>query len=89
MPRAQVVPLLDALIGKRLRIVRRARGLTQKALAEKLHVRAQQIFKYEKGISRLSASQLILIARLLRVSLEYFLKDVPDDLRPPAPPRVH
>lgn len=64
---------LDAAIGARLRMRRRAAGLSQQKLAEQLGVTFQQIQKYERGSNRIAGSTLILIAEALDTPPSYFL----------------
>ena len=56
---------LDVAVGQRIRLTRKARGVSQAALAEHLGVSFQQTQKYEKGSNRVSASMLIRIAQRL------------------------
>jgi transcriptional regulator with XRE-family HTH domain len=55
-------------IGARLRYARKARGMSQSALGAAIGVSFQQVQKYELGTNRLSASALVLVARVLNVS---------------------
>lgn len=64
---------LDVAIGARLRIRRRASGLSQQKLAERLGVTFQQVQKYERGANRIAGSTLILIAEALDAPAGYFL----------------
>lgn len=59
-------------IGELLRKIRKEKGLSQMELAERLDISYQQIQKYEKGISNLSASRLMEIAKVLGVSISAF-----------------
>lgn len=61
-------------IGKRLRWVRKTRGLTIKALAELTGLRFQQIQKYETAANGMSVPRLIVIAQALNVPPSYFLE---------------
>ena len=64
---------LDAAIGARLRVRRRAAGLSQQKLAERLGVTFQQVQKYERGTNRIAVSTLVLIAEALDTPASYFL----------------
>lgn len=86
MPKQTAHPTVDRHIGYRLRRLRQGKGYTQRRLAEVLRVRHQQIQKYESGASRLAASQLVEIARLFNVSLQFFVNGLDPGLAPPAPP---
>ena len=65
---------LDFHIGRKLREFRKLRGLTQQELGQKLArpISYQQVQKYEKGISRVSASHLWEFSEALNVSLPSF-----------------
>lgn len=65
---------VDRLIGKRVMMRRRERGLSQAALAERLDISFQQLQKYEQGQNRLTVSRLAKIASELKVPIGYFLK---------------
>lgn len=58
----------DREIGRRIRLLRAERNISQQELGERLGVSFQQIQKYEKGNNRLSAVRLIDIAVALKVS---------------------
>lgn len=60
---------LDVAVGQRIRLTRKARGVSQAALAEHLGVSFQQTQKYEKGSNRVSASMLIRIAERLETTV--------------------
>ena len=63
---------VDIHVGNRLRVRRALVNLTQDALADKLGITFQQIQKYEKGVNRISASKLYMIAKILGVDVGYF-----------------
>jgi len=50
---------LDVEIGRRLKEVREAEGMTQKDVAKLLGVSFQQVQKYENGKNRMSVSSLV------------------------------
>lgn len=56
---------VNAEIGRRVRQVRKAAGVTQVALAMHLGVSSQQLLKYETGANRLSVRALLEIAEFL------------------------
>lgn len=58
----------DIAIGQRIRLLREHRRLTQAQLARAIGVSYQQVYKYERGIDRLSVGRLVLIATALAVS---------------------
>jgi transcriptional regulator with XRE-family HTH domain len=63
---------IDKHIAERIRDRRVRLGFTQQHLGELLGLTFQQVHKYERGISRISAGQLYWIARALNVPIEYF-----------------
>jgi transcriptional regulator with XRE-family HTH domain len=65
---------VDRLIGKRVMMLRRERGLSQTALAEQLGISFQQLQKYEQGQNRITVARLAKIASELKVAIGYFLK---------------
>ncbi|MBN8543388.1 MAG: helix-turn-helix transcriptional regulator [Alphaproteobacteria bacterium] len=71
---------VDKHVGKQLRVMRAARGLTQEDLSEKLGISYQQLHKYETGANSIAASRLYEIAKLLGVSPDTFF----DGLQPTA-----
>lgn len=64
--------IFDAFIGARLKTRRLALGLSQNELAEVLGVTFQQIQKYERGGTSISAVRLWDIASTLKVDVSYF-----------------
>ncbi|MGA0597133.1 helix-turn-helix domain-containing protein [Enterovirga sp. CN4-39] len=60
----------DRALGARLKVLRKAAGLSQEALANVLGVSYQQVQKYEKGASRVSGARLREAASLLGVTLQ-------------------
>lgn len=59
-------------IGRKIRILRRTRGLTQEQLAEKLNVKRATISNYEIGRRSPHIKELEDISEALGVNLEYF-----------------
>lgn len=57
---------IDVYVGERIRVLRHLRGITQGDMARKTGVRFQQIQKYETGANRVSASRLVMIAKVLK-----------------------
>jgi transcriptional regulator with XRE-family HTH domain len=60
----------DAVIGRRIRELRRASGMTLKDLALRVRVTSVQLHRYETGATRVAASRLLCIAEALRVRPE-------------------
>jgi transcriptional regulator with XRE-family HTH domain len=63
---------VDIQVGARMRMQRNLLGVSQSTLAERLGITFQQVQKYERGINRVSASKLQLIARAFGVPVAYF-----------------
>lgn len=59
-------------IGKKIKILRKTRGLTQEQLAEKLNVKRATISNYEIGRRSPHIKELEAISEALGVNLEYF-----------------
>jgi DNA-binding XRE family transcriptional regulator len=64
--------LIDLHVGRRVRLQRKACGLSQQGLAQALGLTFQQVQKYECGSNRISASKLFQIAQALNVRVEFF-----------------
>lgn len=60
-------------IGKRMAKIRRANGMTQEALADKLSVTPKHISHSERGASSLSLSNLIEFCEIFDCSLDYVI----------------
>jgi transcriptional regulator with XRE-family HTH domain len=65
---------VDRFIGTRIRERRVTLGLSPYQFADLIGVTYQQVFKYEHGINRVSASRLYEIARELETPLDYFFE---------------
>lgn len=63
---------IDTFIGRKVRLWRLARGVSQERLAEMIGVTFQQVQKYEKGINRIAASRLFAVANVLGTPVEQF-----------------
>lgn len=59
-------------IGKKIRILRKTRGLTQEQLADKLNIKRATISNYEIGRRSPHIKELEEISEALGVNLEYF-----------------
>jgi transcriptional regulator with XRE-family HTH domain len=68
---------LDQQIGAQLRAGRALRDLSQEMLAAKVGVTFQQVQKYETAANRVSASRLIMIARVLDLPPTWFFDGIP------------
>ena len=75
-PRAQDI---DRHVGARMRERRVMLGLTQQQMAELIGVTYQQAHKYEKGINRIAAGRLYIIAHALGVDVPFFYEGMSGD----------
>lgn len=71
------MPNIDQAIGERVRTYRKALGMSQTDLAERIGVRFQQVQKYENGSNRIAASRLWQIAEALGVPVNALFETVP------------
>jgi transcriptional regulator with XRE-family HTH domain len=69
-PRSPVAA--DKKMGDRIRARRIELGMTQETLAAHLGVSFQQVQKYEKGVNRVHATRLNVIAKFLDMQVENF-----------------
>lgn len=67
--------MIDIKIGEKIKNTRKAWGLSQIDLAEKVGISFQQIQKYEKGNTRISVMRLYQIAEALGVDISYFFEE--------------
>lgn len=63
---------IEREMGRRLRWLRRVRGMTQAAVAAACGVSFQQIQKYETAAARISAGMLLRLAEALQVEVRFF-----------------
>ena len=63
------------IFSEKLQILRKNKGYTQEALADKLGVSRQAVAKWESGQIYPDISNLILISELMNVSVDYLVKD--------------
>jgi transcriptional regulator with XRE-family HTH domain len=68
--------MIDLYLGKRLRIARITKNLSQHDLAKKVGITFQQIQKYEKGLNRISASRLYKFVKILGVTFDFFFDGI-------------
>jgi transcriptional regulator with XRE-family HTH domain len=61
---------IDICVGYNIHCIRSTNGLSQAELAEALNVSVTQIQKYEKGLNRISASRLYILAQVLGCDLK-------------------
>ena len=76
---------VDVHVGARLRVCRTLLGMSQTDLGDALGLTFQQVQKYERGATRISASRLFDLSRVLDVPLEYFFDDMPPEVATSSP----
>jgi transcriptional regulator with XRE-family HTH domain len=64
----------DLQVGARLRARRMGLGMSDEALADALGVSLQQVLAWELGVTRIEASWLLRVAKVLNVDSWYFFK---------------
>ncbi len=65
----------DVEVGRRIRVRRLERQMSQTELAARLGVTFQQVQKYEKGLNRVGAGRLMRVAEALEVPVSFFFLD--------------
>jgi len=63
---------IDLVVGRNIRALRTAAGISQGHLAKEIGVSFQQVQKYESGANRVSGSRIFEIAEALRSPIEGF-----------------
>jgi transcriptional regulator with XRE-family HTH domain len=82
-PKIETPDPIDIRVGARLRLRRNMLGLSQQKLGEAIGLTFQQVQKYERGASRIGASRLYELSRVLNVPVSFFFDDT-DPVRAPA-----
>lgn len=67
---------VDRSVGLNIRNARRARRLSQEALADAIGITFQQLQKYEHGTNRVSCSRLVEIANVLGIQPALLLPEM-------------
>ena len=62
-------------VGARIKIIRKAHGVTQVQLGEAINVEKSRIWRIEKGISRVLVDELYAVAQYFDVDCHIFLDD--------------
>ena len=70
---------IDRHLGSRVRFARIEKKISQTVLGERLGISFQQVQKYELGKDRISASQLMNIARILDRDISFFFEAIGTD----------
>jgi transcriptional regulator with XRE-family HTH domain len=66
---------IDQFLGARITALRKAKGLSQTALGTALGVTFQQVQKYEKGLNRVGAGRIQVIAKFFDVPVAMLFND--------------
>jgi transcriptional regulator with XRE-family HTH domain len=73
---------IDQHVGRRVRMRRKVLAISQQKLGASLGLTFQQVQKYEKGATRISASRLQRISHMLQVPVEFFFEGAPNASAP-------
>lgn len=68
----EYIAQVDKFIGNKIYSLRLSKGLSRQQLADTIGVTHQQLQKYEKGVNRIAVGRLVLIAKALGKSVEFF-----------------
>jgi transcriptional regulator with XRE-family HTH domain len=82
LPRKNTPNLTDQHVGARVRMRRKIVAMSQEKLGAALGLTFQQVQKYEKGATRISASRLQQMSHILQVPVEFFFKGAPNASAP-------
>jgi transcriptional regulator with XRE-family HTH domain len=77
---------IDLAVGRRIRERRVMLGLTLQQVAEQVGITHQQLAKYERGVTRLSAGRLYQTAQALGADVGHFFEDLEPEGRDRAEP---
>ena len=66
-------------IGKKIKILRVSKKITQGKLAKMIGAKQSEISKWESGKALISLKNLILLSEIFDVSLDHFIKDEPQN----------
>lgn len=70
----------NKLIGLKLLELRKTKNFTRVKFAKILNMSHQQLDKYEQGANKISAAKLAIIAKKLKVDINYFYEDLISDV---------
>jgi transcriptional regulator with XRE-family HTH domain len=73
---------IDQHVGRRVRMRRKMLAMSQEKLGAALGLTFQQVQKYEKGATRISASRLQQMSHVLQVPVEFFFEGAPNASAP-------
>lgn len=63
-------------IGKKIYNLRLTNNVCVKEFSKTLGVSCHQLYKYEKGINKISLGRLFILAKIFQVELKYFYQDL-------------
>jgi transcriptional regulator with XRE-family HTH domain len=66
---------INTKITKKIKLLRVLNNISQSELADLLNISFQQLQKYEKGVSKITASKLCIIAKIFNINHDFFLQD--------------
>lgn len=69
---------MAASLGGRIKLARKASGMSMRELAERVGISAMAISKYERGLLNPSSEVLIRLAKALSVKSEFFFRKAPE-----------
>ena len=72
-------------LGQKLKKLRTEKGLTQKALADQLHVTFQTVSKWESGLNEPDIATLKELSKVYDCSIDYLLNDKEDEIEEEMP----
>ena len=75
---------IDQHVGRRVRMRRKMLAMSQQKLGAALGLTFQQVQKYEKGATRISASRLQQMSHILQVPVSFFFEGAPNASAPPG-----
>lgn len=80
---------IDKFIGNKIYSLRLGKGLSRQQLSDVIGVTHQQLQKYEKGTNRISAGRLVLIARAMDKTPEFFYEGFDQTMGAPEENTMH
>lgn len=70
--RNQQTKAINQWLSQKLQLLRKNQGLTRQQLAARAGITGQQLYKYERGLDRLSVGRLLLLAQGLNLQPAQF-----------------
>ena len=72
MPKENTDENINSFVGDALKAIRKTAGFTQQELSDVIGVTAQQIYKYEAGIDRISGDVIYKLAHFFGCDVSFF-----------------